>query len=261
MLVVYAPDSSEDMEMYEAFISSVLRVLREGRRGGATEFYTTGDLNVEVGMMCTDEKDIEELNEMYGPPCWQGYDQDAGGSKKLMWYGIMKEFNCKFPCTWAKCGRAKETATTHRQHGDRRQAWITSLGPEGGTMMRICTMMSNCATRGITTPMRGHKILERRRTKKWIGWRPRTDEQHIEFKKKVMENGEDGIDEDFTTIQKTIEIAAGAVTHHTKAEKEKLYKVRRGICDHVRKLLQDPRKRSRGKCSRNKPEKPGLSTW
>ena len=64
VLAVYAPDSSEDMEMYEAFISSVLRVLREGRRGGATEFYMTGDLNVELGKMCTDEKDIEELNEM-----------------------------------------------------------------------------------------------------------------------------------------------------------------------------------------------------
>ena len=44
-------------------------------------------------MMCTDEKDIEELNEMYGLLCWQGYDKDPGGFKKLMWYGIMKEFN------------------------------------------------------------------------------------------------------------------------------------------------------------------------
>ena len=46
------------MEMYEAFISSVLKVPREGRRGGAKVFYITGDLNVELGMMCTDEKDI-----------------------------------------------------------------------------------------------------------------------------------------------------------------------------------------------------------
>ena len=42
--------------------------------------------------MCTDEKDIEEQNEMYGPLCWQGYVKDPGGWK-LMWYGIMKEFN------------------------------------------------------------------------------------------------------------------------------------------------------------------------
>ena len=74
------------MELYEAFISSVLRVLREGRRGGARDFYSTGDLNAESGLMCTDEKDIEELNEMYGPLCWQGYDEDPGGFKKLMWY-------------------------------------------------------------------------------------------------------------------------------------------------------------------------------
>ena len=63
------------MEMYEAFILSVLTVLREGRHGGAREVSITGDLNVEPGMMCTDETDIEEFNEMCGPLCWQGYDK------------------------------------------------------------------------------------------------------------------------------------------------------------------------------------------
>ena len=65
---------------------NVTRVLREGRRGGAREFYIAGDLNVKLGLMCTDEDDIEELNEMYGPSCWQGCENDHGGFKKLMWY-------------------------------------------------------------------------------------------------------------------------------------------------------------------------------
>ena len=34
--------------------------------------------------MCTDENDIEELTGVYGPLCWQGYDKDLGGFKKLM---------------------------------------------------------------------------------------------------------------------------------------------------------------------------------
>ena len=84
MVVFYAPDSCKSMEVYEAFISSVLKVLREGRRGGAKYFYITGDLNVELGMMCTDEQDIEELTDIYGPLGWQGYDQDPEGFKKLM---------------------------------------------------------------------------------------------------------------------------------------------------------------------------------
>ena len=42
-------------------------------------------------MLCTDEKDIEEWEGMYGPLCWQGYDKDPGDFKKLMWHGIMKE--------------------------------------------------------------------------------------------------------------------------------------------------------------------------
>ena len=82
-MAAHAPDSSKGMEMYEAFISSVLGVVREGRRGGARNFYVERDLHVEL-CMCTDEKDIDELNEMYGPSCWQGYDHDPGGFKKLM---------------------------------------------------------------------------------------------------------------------------------------------------------------------------------
>ena len=100
--------------MYEACISSVIKVLREGRWGGATEFCITGDLNVELGMMCTDENDIEELTGMYGPFCWQGYDKDLGCFKKMMWYEIMKEFNCQASSTWSVFGRAREIAFTHR---------------------------------------------------------------------------------------------------------------------------------------------------
>ena len=54
-----APDSAEGMEMCEDCISSVTEVLRVGRRGCAREFYTTGDLNVELeetsrsSMRCT----------------------------------------------------------------------------------------------------------------------------------------------------------------------------------------------------------------
>ena len=39
----------------------------------------------------------------------------VGGFKKLMWYGFMKEFNCKATCTWSECGRVKDTSFTHRQ--------------------------------------------------------------------------------------------------------------------------------------------------
>ena len=38
VMAVYAPDSSKSLEMYEDCISSVVKVLREGRRGGARDF-------------------------------------------------------------------------------------------------------------------------------------------------------------------------------------------------------------------------------
>ena len=50
--------------------------------GGARDFFFTGDINVELELMCTDEKNNEELTKMYGPLCWEGYDNDPGGFKK-----------------------------------------------------------------------------------------------------------------------------------------------------------------------------------
>ena len=40
-------------------------------------------------------------------------DKDPGGFKKWMFYGIMKEFNCKATSTWSKCGRAKRPSRTN----------------------------------------------------------------------------------------------------------------------------------------------------
>ena len=56
IMAVCAPDCGKDLGMHEAFISSVSVVLREGRRGSARDFYIFGDLIVELGFMCTDEK-------------------------------------------------------------------------------------------------------------------------------------------------------------------------------------------------------------
>ena len=47
--------------------------------------------------------------------------------RKLMWYGIMKEFNCKATSTCSKYGREKETAFMDRQLGERRQEWKAQL--------------------------------------------------------------------------------------------------------------------------------------
>ena len=80
--------------------SRTQKKLREGRREGAKSFYIAGDLNVELGLLCTDDDDADEINEMYGPLCWQYYDNDAGGHKKMSWYEIMKEFNCRVSSTW-----------------------------------------------------------------------------------------------------------------------------------------------------------------
>ena len=74
----------------DIFIPSTVQVLREGRMGGARDFKITGYLKAELVLICTDEKNNEELTKMYGPLCWEGYDNDPGGFKKIMWFGITK---------------------------------------------------------------------------------------------------------------------------------------------------------------------------
>ena len=125
---VYAPDLKKSLEMYAEYIASVVKVQREGREGGAKNFYIAGDINVELGLMCTNENEEEELTKLYGPQCWQGYDKDPGGFKKIMWYGIMKEFDCKVSSAWSVCGKVRAEAFTHRHLGERQEGRAFAAG-------------------------------------------------------------------------------------------------------------------------------------
>ena len=67
VMSVYAPDSKKSLKMYEECIASVVKVLREGRKGGARNVYIAGDINVELGLMCTNENEEEELQQSRDP--------------------------------------------------------------------------------------------------------------------------------------------------------------------------------------------------
>ena len=47
-----------------------------------------------------------------------------------------------------------------------------------------------------------HTKVFQKKYKTWTGWEPITEEQSVKFKKEVMINN-DGVEEDFATIQKT----------------------------------------------------------
>ena len=110
----------------EAFILTVTKVLREGRRGGAREVYTTRDLNVELGL-CTDEEDIEELKMRFTGP-WQFPEAD------VVWN--------------------HEGVQLHMQLGENskngRRSWTTSSGLGGSPTMLTSTMASKYGAHGIT---------------------------------------------------------------------------------------------------------------
>ena len=133
MIAVYAPDCGKDLDADETFILHVTKMLGEGRRAGAKEFFITGDLNVEMGILCTGEDDIGELDEIYGPVCWQGCENDHGGFKKLMWHGMMKEFNYRVTSTWLRSASAM--ALSRCMVSRYATAWAESLE---GAMALLC---------------------------------------------------------------------------------------------------------------------------
>ena len=104
--------------MYEECISNVVKGLRKGRKGGARDFYIRGDFKNEE----------EELTNFYGPLCWQGYDKDPGGFKKKLWYGIMKEFDCKVSSTWSVCGKVRAEVFYAQALGERQEGRSFAAG-------------------------------------------------------------------------------------------------------------------------------------
>ena len=88
VMTVYAPDSKKNNWKCTKNVSPVWLKFSANRKGGARDFYITGDFNVELGLMCTDENDEEELTKMYGPSCWHGYDKDPDGFKKTCGMGL-----------------------------------------------------------------------------------------------------------------------------------------------------------------------------
>ena len=116
-----------------------------------------------------------------------------------------------------------------------------------------CTyaMMSDCGTRGTTTRhVPGYRkeskqsvFRKEKRKKKWTGWKPKTDEQTNEFGKKVMEGGENKIEEDSAVVKKKLLRLPLVKWRITQKLKEKNFQSPPENVRFVRKLLQDARKR------------------
>ena len=164
---------------------------------------------------------------MYGPLCWQGYDKDPSGFKKTLWYGIMKEFDCKESSTWSACGRGREEAFTHRHLSPEKKEETSQLDYIIGSMRRddeenIHNDERTWATwdhytiyARIQEEEQTNNYTKGKRKKKWTAWKPKTDEQTMQFRKEEMEKNED-TEDDLAIIQRNIETAAGQVAHQSR---------------------------------------------
>ena len=72
--------------------------------------------------------------------------------------------------------------------------------------------------------------LAKKRKKKWTGWRPETDVQKIEFKKKVMENRDEKHEEMLGTIQKLLRLPL-VKWRTARKPKEKFYTTHTWQCE------------------------------
>ena len=89
----------------------------------------------------------------------------------------------------------------------------TGLSAGGGPTKPTLTMMFKKWESWDLYPIHARTQEDFLQKKEWTGWRPKTNAQKLDFKKKVMENGEEKIDENLVTKQETVEVAAGKVAH------------------------------------------------
>ena len=123
------------------------------------------------------KNDIEELKEMYGLLCWQGYEHDPGGCNKFMWYSIMKEFNCKVSSTKSNDDRTKDASFTHRKHEEKLSQMDLSLGKKGRhddcffcNEGMLWDSWDHYPISARIQEERDSDALTGKRKKKWCGW-------------------------------------------------------------------------------------------
>ena len=100
-----APDSAKHFEEYEKF----MQTLKKARSGGCKTVWG-GWVKCWMWAVCVEVSD--DLQEIYGPQCWNGLEADPAGLKKAMWPEIMAEFNCKTFSTWLSCDDQRESLYT-----------------------------------------------------------------------------------------------------------------------------------------------------
>ena len=103
LLSVYMPHSGRDEEDYIEALETARNVMTEGRMAGAVDFYTGGDINIEIKLGNTAEDltglDSIEWYGIYGPESKGGGD-DVTTYEKIQWLQLLKEFNCTVTSTW-----------------------------------------------------------------------------------------------------------------------------------------------------------------
>ena len=159
---------------------------------------------------------------MYGPLCWQGSDNDRRGFKKLMWYEIMKEFNCRVSLdVTARRRWLSYTDKSGTMGMEGRRSWIKSSGPRGTNTQRCYDFgyvgpLSNLC---FDTGRRRSKFVPQKK-KKWAGWRPLDDPAKSEFKKvaiKKKKNQKEGLE----TTQKILKNLQKSGAHHEVRQRQK----------------------------------------
>ena len=139
VMSVYASDSGNDLE-HEKCVEKVTNISRDGRRNRSKHFSIAGDFNIELGLLGIGEENDEELDHLYGPLCWP-----ECGLKKLMWYSVMKEFDCM--------GRTKRVGSHTSAMGPQR-AYVTAglrAGPQKQCpAQRLSSTSTSYAVRGTT---------------------------------------------------------------------------------------------------------------
>ena len=228
LLSVYMPHSGRDEG--EA-LETARATLTEGREAGAVDFFTGGDINIELRLGNAGEHlhGVYSIDwyGTYGPECKGGGEDVTTHVKKIRWLQLLKEINCTVTSTWTNNDDNCESHTWRARRSRVCKKQLDSfVGPKD---LRSTTWFLNKVRLRtwdhfpVVVKIEGKELRTKKGVKGWAGWNPASEVQKSKFQELVLcpsgdrneirQDGRDGL----VALQERLEEAAAAVKATTTA--------------------------------------------
>ena len=120
---------------------------------------------------------------MYGPECEGTADDIIACEKKLRWFQLLKDFNCRVTSTWTNNEDSREFHTWRawRSWGRKKQLDSAQKNLRSVTWYLNQARIRTWDHFPVITTVEGREIRTKKRVKGWVGWTPVSEGEMAKF--------------------------------------------------------------------------------